>query len=85
MKRNQFEVKRKRKEYIVIRKDFPYGFHAHIRSKHGEEILLKALECERLPKSNYLKDSCKRLLTEKEFKGLRKPKDVYINVQNRRG
>lgn len=66
--------------YIVRRVDGEYSQHAHISTHKGCKILIKCIKRNKLPKSNYLKGSCKRLLTEEEYSRLRKPKDQYINI-----
>ena len=66
--------------YIVKRVGGDYSFHAHISTYKGCKILRDCIKKNKLPKSDYLKGSCKRLLTREEYDGLRKPKDRYNNA-----
>lgn len=67
--------------YIVKRVDADYSFHAHISTYKGCRLLIDCIKKNKLPKSDYLKGSCRRLLTREEYNRLRKPKDQYINIQ----
>ena len=66
--------------YIVKRVDADYSFHAHISTYKGCKLLMDCIRKNKLPKSDYLKGSCRRLLTREEYNRLRKPKDQYINI-----
>jgi len=66
--------------YIVRRTDGEYNQHAHISTMGGCRLLIDCIKRNKLPKSKYLVGSCKRLLTEKEYESLKKPKDCYYNV-----
>ena len=66
--------------YIVRRTDGEYNQHAHISTMGGCRLLIDCVKRNKLPKSKYLVGSCKRLLTEKEYESLKKPKDCYYNV-----
>lgn len=66
--------------YIVRRANGEYSQHAHINTHKGCKLLLDCIHKNKLPKSQYLKGSAKRLLTEEEYKRLRKSKDYYYNV-----
>jgi len=66
--------------YIVKRVGGDYSFHAHISTYKGCKILRDCIKKNKLPKSDYLKGSCKRLLTREEYNRLKKSKDRYYNV-----
>ena len=67
--------------YVVKRVGGEHKQHAHISTYKGCKILIDCIKKNKLPMSNYLKGSCKRLLTEEEYNRLRKPKDKYVNIQ----
>ena len=70
--------------YIVRRVGGDYSFHAHISTYKGCKLLMDYIKKNKLAKSDYLKGSCKRLLTREEYSRLRKPKDHYININKGR-
>jgi hypothetical protein len=85
MTRSDFTVKRHSKGgFVVVREGFPYDFHAHISTLNGCKVLLDCIESGKMPKSVWLQGSCRRLLTDKEFQELKKPKDKYYNSKNRK-
>ena len=65
--------------YVVKRKDYPYEFHAHLTTLNGCRQLIYYIKQGLLPKSAYLQGSCRRLLTEVEYAGLKRPKQRYYN------
>jgi hypothetical protein len=65
--------------YVVVRKDGEYSMHAHISTMNGCRQLLYYIHKGLLPKSSYLQGSCRRLLTEVEYAGLKRPKQKYYN------
>lgn len=76
----KFEVRETSRDYIVIRVGGEYSQHAHIKTKQGVRELLYLIEKKWLPRSEYLKESCRRLLTEDEFMELKQKKQRYYNV-----
>lgn len=66
--------------YIVRRIDGEYKQHAHISTMNGCKLLVDCIKRNKLPKSNYLKVSCQRLLSEEEYSRLRPSKQMYYNV-----
>lgn len=75
-----FEVIHNERGWVVIRINGDYKQHAHLKSKHGVDILLDCIRKNKLPHSQYLQVSCQRLLTEKELSSLKPPKQMYVNV-----
>jgi len=75
-----FDIKKDSRGKIIIRQDGEYSQHAHIKTIKGCMILLRLIKNNRLPKSQYLQESCKRLLTNDEFKMLKQDKQCYINI-----
>jgi hypothetical protein len=69
--------------YVLIRDDFPYDCHAHLKTIHGCKIVVECIEKGKLPKNAWMVGSCKRLLTEDEFQTLRSTKQKYYNSKNR--
>lgn len=83
MSNEDFIIKKESGGYVVIRHNYPYEFHAHIKTISGCRILLKCIIQGKLPKSDWLQGSCRRLLTEDEFVALKRPKDRYYNSKFR--
>jgi hypothetical protein len=67
------------RNYVVARKGYPHEYHAHIKTMNGCRQLLYYIKKGLLPKSVYLQGSCRRLLTDKEYDELKRPKDKYYN------
>lgn len=77
-------LKRDNKGYILIRENGEYAQHSHISTIVGVHKVIECIKKERIPDSTYLRESCRRLLTEEEFARLRPKKDKYYNSKNRR-
>lgn len=54
-------------DYMVVRKNMPKEYHAHFNNKNGARTLIKFYWNGRIPKSEYLINSLKRILTKKEL------------------
>lgn len=67
-------------KYVVRREGGTRKQHAHISTYRGCEILIECIDRNKLPRSKYLNGSCERLLTIKEYKNLKKPKQKYFNI-----
>jgi hypothetical protein len=58
--------------YVVIRKNTPnYSEHSHLSSLHGAISLIRLLDHGLMPHSDYLRESARRLLRDKEFSKLK--------------
>lgn len=55
--------------------------HAHLKSKKSCYMLIRFIKQGTMPKSEYLIESCERLLSPEEMVHLKKKKDRYINQQ----
>ncbi len=66
-------------EYIVIRVGGEYHQHGHIKKKQSVNLLLDLISKNRLPKSEFLQGTCRRLLTEEEYCRLKPKKQMYYN------
>lgn len=75
----QFDIIKQHGNYIVRRVDGEYSQHAHLSSMKGCKLLIRLIHTNTLPSSRYLQESCRRLLSEDEYKRLRK-KQRYYNV-----
>lgn len=75
----KFNIIKKHGSYIVRRIDGGYNQHAHINKYSTCKLLIKLIHANKLPTSEYLQDSCRRLLTEEEYVVLRPKKQKYIN------
>jgi len=80
MLKNQFNIIKDSRGYIVVRIGGEYAQHAHIKTKNACRLLIKLIEDNKLPTSYYLQGSCKRLLTEEEYRRLKSKKQNYTNV-----
>ena len=58
--------------YVVVRKNTPnYSEHSHLSSLHGAISLIRLLDHGLMPHSDYLRESARRLLRDKEFSKLK--------------
>lgn len=58
--------------YVVVRKNTTnYSQHSHLSSLTGAIRLIRLLDEGRLPRSDYLKESARRLLKEQEYSRLK--------------
>lgn len=58
--------------YVVVRKNTAnYSQHSHLSSLNGAIRLVKLLEEGKLPHSDYLRESARRLLKEQEYTKLK--------------
>ena len=58
--------------YVVVRKNTTnYSQHSHLSSLNGAIRLVKLLEEGKLPHSDYLRESARRLLKEQEYTKLK--------------
>lgn len=80
----KLDIIKQHDNYIVRRVGGDYSMHAHLSTRKGCRLLIRCIKANKLPKSDYLKGSCQRLLTKEEYNRLRKPKDQYININKGR-
>ncbi|HBW12335.1 hypothetical protein [Proteiniclasticum sp.] len=58
--------------YVVVRKNTTnYSQHSHLSSLNGAIRLIKLLEKGKLPHSDYLRESARRLLKDQEYTKLK--------------
>ena len=69
----------KRAGWVIIRVNGHYEQHAHIKSMAGCQQLLRLIEMGLEPKSDWLQQSARRLLTDDEYQMLKRTKDRYVN------
>ena len=69
----------KRAGWVIIRVNGHYEQHAHIKSMAGCQQLLRLIEMGLEPKSDWLQQSARRLLTDEEYQKLKRTKDKYVN------
>ena len=67
------------KTYVVYRVGGHPEQHAHMKKRGACRRLISVLKCGEYPYSPWMRECAKRLLTEEEFRCLKKPKDRYIN------
>lgn len=82
--RSEFSIKKDgNRGYVVVRLNMPENFHAHVSTLNGCRILINLIDKGVLPRSKYLQESCRRILTDEEYSRLKKPKQSYYNSKNR--
>jgi hypothetical protein len=71
----------KSKDYVVVRKDFPYDFHSHFARYSGAREVIKLFNKKLIPVNPYFVTALRRISTEEEWEGFKeqKHKDTYIN------
>ena len=76
-----FYIRKDRKTggYVVIRVGADYDMHAHVKSMAGCQQLIRLIEMGLEPKSDWLQQSARRLLTDEEYQSLKRTKDRYVN------
>lgn len=75
-----FEIlKDSNRGYIVKRKGGEYRQHAHLTNLEACRRLIHLIDLGLLPKNTWMQGSCRRLLTDDEYKRLKRPKQKYYN------
>ena len=78
MSEYDFEIKRTKRDYIIVRKGT--DLHSHFKSQQGCEKLMEFILQGVKPFNRYFDTACKRILSEDEYNRLRQPsKQRYIN------
>lgn len=76
----QFKIfKNERRDFIVKRIGGSYNQHAHLCTYDMAKQLVRMIKARRLPNSKWMRGSCKRLLTQEEYDGLKESKQRYYN------
>jgi len=77
----KLNYKRVENGWIVTRTINEEERHSHLSTEGGCKTLIRLINQKRLPKSPYLKEAARRLLTEREYEKLSdKVKQRYYNV-----
>lgn len=76
----------KGRDYIVVRKDFPYEFHSHFQNRDGAMLLISLFYKRMKPLDDYFIVAMERITTESERGnfGVHKAKPMFFNV-NKKG
>ena len=85
MTKGEFETFPYKGKWMVVRKDGVRSHHCHLKNKTACCCLVDLIDKRKMPKSKYLQDCVKRLLTEKEFEELKqndKPRYYNHNPKN---
>ena len=79
----EFKIIRANRDYILIRKDFPYKYHAHFKKLYGCHLIINLYHKKLIPYQRYFRGSIKRLTTDEEYNNFtnQKPKPKYRNVR----
>lgn len=56
-------------DFVVVRKDSPYGFHSHFKSLTGARGLIRLFYKKIQPRREYFNTAMKRVTYESEFEG----------------
>lgn len=77
----QFEICRdcKTQTWVVYRVGGEHEQHCHMKKIGACRRLIKILKQGDYPYSPWMQESARRLLTDSEYRELRRPKDRYIN------
>lgn len=76
----EYAILQTSQDWIVKRLGGEYSQHSHHANKSDCRKIIRLLELNIMPKSDYLKGSAKRLLSEDEYRQLgHKKKPIYIN------
>lgn len=77
----QFKLVRDSRDFIVINELGDYAAHAHFKSETGARDCIRLINKGLLPRNEYYRKACKRLLFEDEYNRLiERNKEKYINV-----
>lgn len=68
-----------RRDFVIKRVGGTYNQHAHLCTYQMAKQLERMIKARKMPKSPYLRGSCKRLLTQEEYDRLGQRKDRYYN------
>lgn len=68
--------------WVIIRAGGNYEQHAHVKTMGGCQQVMRLIDMGLEPKSQWLQQSVRRLLTEDEYRGLKKCKAQYVNRTN---
>lgn len=78
-----FIIKKTRRDYVVIRKEFPYEFHSHFDSYDGCRKIIKLFKDKIIPDSEYFQVAMQRITTDYEYEKFHR-KPVKQKYRNRR-
>lgn len=78
-----FKIKSTKDGYILYRPAKGYEWHSHFKTYHKARTCLAFIERGVMPGNGYLRESCRRLLTDEEFRRLDKGQP-YKNRQRGR-
>lgn len=83
---SNFKILHSCRDYIVVRKDFPYDFHSHFKRYSGATFLIKLYYKQLQPYHEYFKTAMKRITTAEEWDSFtpQKYKQSYYNPQKGR-
>lgn len=57
----------KGRDYILVRKDYPYNYHAHFKEERGAHLVINLFNKQMVPREPYFIESMRRITTEGEF------------------
>ncbi|WMU08069.1 hypothetical protein vBCtySFA67_00051 [Clostridium phage vB_CtyS-FA67] len=70
------------RDYVLIRKDFPYEFHSHFKRYSGAKGLVSLFYKKLQPHNQYFAVAMQRVTTEEEYSKFvpQRGKEKYYNV-----
>lgn len=81
-----FRILKGNRDYVVVRKNYPYEFHSHFRKYEGAKELIELFYKKVKPYGNYFSVAMQRITTEEEFESFvsKKKKVKYRNNKGRK-
>jgi len=81
---NYFKILRG-KDFILVRKDKPYKYHAHFKREDGAYLIIKLFNKKLIPYEEYFTEAMRRVTTPEEFEFFREQeiKPKYKNSARR--
>ena len=74
----EFRIIRCKRDYVLIRKNFAYKYHAHFEDLKGAKTVVVLFYKKLIPHGRYQRGSMKRLTTDEEYENFveqrKKPK-----------
>lgn len=79
---DNFKIIQSSRDFVVIRKDFPYEFHSHFKRYSGARGLIRLFYKQIIPNEPYFYTAMERITTDAEFDSFypQKEKQLYRNV-----
>lgn len=82
-----FYIRKDRKMggYVIVRVGYPYEYHSHVKKMDGAHQVIRMIDRGIEPNKEWLRVAVRRLLTDDEYRRLKKKKQPYRNRRARYG